>query len=161
LNLAAAKARTEAIFSVLLVMVLTLIGKVGGDGATLLSVPDFAHRLGEEVLNYFGTIKTTILSDGPIDPRSPITESSSVLTFVAAILWTGLITSAYTIYAQSYGQRRINPVDSNLIYTTQPLFSSLFAYALLGEKLGVWGWVGAGLIGVALGLVAFGFEGDE
>ncbi|KAL7477564.1 hypothetical protein ACHAW6_003370 [Cyclotella cf. meneghiniana] len=158
LDLAAAKARTEATFSVLVVMVLALIGKVAGNRASLLSVPDFAQRLGEEVLNYFGTITTT---DVPIDVHSPITESSSVLIFVAAILWTGLITSAYTIYAQSYGQRRINPVDSNLIYTTQPLFSSLFAYALLGEKLGVCGWVGAGLIGVALGLVAFGFEGDK
>jgi drug/metabolite transporter (DMT)-like permease len=87
--------------------------------------------------------------------------SSPLPIFIAAILWTGMITSAYTIWAQSYGQRRINPIDSNLIYTTQPLFSSLFAYGLLGEKLGVSGWVGAALIGVALGLVTFGNNDDK
>ena len=54
----------------------------------------------------------------------------------------------------------MNPTDSNLIYTTQPLFSSLFAYVLLGELLGVYGYIGAALIGVALWLVSSS-EGDK
>jgi drug/metabolite transporter (DMT)-like permease len=153
LNLAASKARTEAFFSVVLVIVLVLVGSAGS------TLPEFIQQMGKEVVNYFDTLQTTIANTGSSIQTSAQTESS-ILTFVAAILWTGLITSAYTIYAQSYGQRRINPVDSNLIYTTQPLFSSLFAYGMLGEKLGVSGWIGAGLIGVALGLVAFGSD-DE
>ena len=38
--------------------------------------------------------------------------------------------------------------------TTQPLFSSLFAYLLLGETLGPYGYVGATLIGISLLLVS-------
>ena len=80
--------------------------------------------------------------------------SSSFGVSVGAILWTGWITCAYTIYAQSYGQRKVGPSDSNLIDTTQPLFSSLFAYLLLGETLGPYGYVGATLIGISLLLVS-------
>lgn len=149
LTLAASKARTEAILSLVLVMALALVAKS--------AVPEFVQQLGKEILNYFETVQSMFLNnDNTMEAASHATDSSSVLIFVAAILWTGLITSAYTIYAQSFGQRRINPVDSNLIYTTQPLFSSLFAYGLLGERLGVSGWTGATLIGAALGLVAFG-----
>ena len=56
--------------------------------------------------------------------------------------------------AQSFGQSRVNPTDSNLIYTTQPLFSSFFAYFLLGETLGFYGYVGASMIGIALWIVS-------
>mmetsp|Transcript_4357 Transcript_4357/g.6115 ORF Transcript_4357/g.6115 Transcript_4357/m.6115 type:complete len:548 (+) Transcript_4357:96-1739(+) len=73
---------------------------------------------------------------------------------VGAILWTGWITCAYTIYAQSYGQRRVNPADANLIYSTQPIFSALFAFGLLGETLGFNGCIGGALIASALWLVA-------
>lgn len=119
--------------------------------------PDFVQQLGKEIGSYFDAIQTTMAkTENEFKASSLSTSPSSILIFVAAIIWTGMITSAYTIYAQSFGQRRINPVDSNLIYTTQPLFSSLFAYGLLGEKLGFSGWLGAALIGVALGLVVFG-----
>jgi drug/metabolite transporter (DMT)-like permease len=146
LTLAASKARTEAIFSVVLVMALTL-------AASFRTAPEFVQQLGREISTYFGTMQSMLR-----DNDSAIATSSSVL--ISAILWTGMITSAYTIYAQSFGQRRINPVDSNLIYTTQPLFSSVFASGLLGEQLGLSGWVGAALIGLALGLVAFGKEAE-
>ena len=81
-------------------------------------------------------------------------KESSLGVSIGAILWTGWVTCAYTIYAQSFGQSRVNPTDSNLIYTTQPLFSSMFAYVLLGETLGFYGFVGAAFIGTALWLVS-------
>lgn len=70
-----------------------------------------------------------------------------------AILWTGLVAVAYTIYAQSFGQSRVSPTDANLIYTTQPIWTSLFAWVLLGETLGPLGCAGGALIGVAVYLV--------
>ena len=69
---------------------------------------------------------------------------------LAAILWTGLVTVAYTIYAQSYGQRRVKPATANLIYTFQPVCTALFAWTLLGETLGPAGYIGGGLIGSAV-----------
>lgn len=47
------------------------------------------------------------------------------------------------------------------IYTTQPIFSSLFAFALLGETLGKAGIAGGSLIGVALWLITASSSSDE
>jgi drug/metabolite transporter (DMT)-like permease len=75
---------------------------------------------------------------------------------IGATVWTGLITSAYTIYAQAFGQSRrgVTPTDANLVYTLQPLFTALFAFVLLGETMGPAGVLGGSLIGGAVYLVA-------
>mmetsp|Transcript_17514 Transcript_17514/g.31605 ORF Transcript_17514/g.31605 Transcript_17514/m.31605 type:complete len:444 (-) Transcript_17514:175-1506(-) len=70
-----------------------------------------------------------------------------------ATLWTGLVTVAYTIYAQSYGQSRVPAASANLIYTIQPLFTAAIAFLLLGESLGVYGYAGGALIGASVLLV--------
>ncbi|OEU07349.1 hypothetical protein FRACYDRAFT_158903, partial [Fragilariopsis cylindrus CCMP1102] len=67
-----------------------------------------------------------------------------------ATLWTGSITVAYTIFAQSFGQAVVPAVTANLIYTTQPFFTAIVAYLLLGERLGTYGYTGGILIGVAV-----------
>lgn len=140
LRLAAAKAKAETVFSVSVVLVLAYIG--GGGGAHASFLPEFIVKTGDDVSKYF----SWLVSDrNAIDPLVPS---------IGAILWTGWVTCAYTIYAQSFGQRHVNPTDANLIYATQPLFTSLFAYFLLGETLGPNGFVGAALIGTALWLVS-------
>jgi len=155
LKLAASKATVEASLSVLLAVGLATIGAVdvgSTDGSTVF--PEFVNSLGSEVLEYFKTIGSAMATTGEESPILFGGTGNSLAVSVAAILWTGWVTCAYTIYAQSFGQRRVNPTDSNLIYTTQPLFSSMFAYVLLGETLGFYGYVGAILIGTALWMVS-------
>jgi drug/metabolite transporter (DMT)-like permease len=73
---------------------------------------------------------------------------------VPAILWTGCVPIAYTIVAQSYGQRRVRPVQANLIYTIQPVATAFFAYWILQEESLQWnGYLGGALIGAAVLLV--------
>ena len=141
LRLAVAKAKAETVFSVSVVLLLAYIG--GGGGGVAFSLPEFLVKSGEDVSKYFSWLASE--RDVVID---------SLVPTMGAILWTGWVTCAYTIYAQSFGQRRVNPTDANLIYATQPLFTSLFAYFLLGETLGPNGYVGAALIGTALWLVS-------
>lgn len=130
LRLAASKARVEAALSTALAAALFAYGG-DGDGGALA-------RISGEVAAY-------VRNDGAWPPSVPV---------VLAVLWTGWVTCAYTIFAQSYGQARVrNPTAANLIYSSQPLFSAAFAYYLLGETLGTKGVVGAGLIGSALLLV--------
>ena len=69
---------------------------------------------------------------------------------VSAALWCGVMTCAYTIWAQSFGQRDVRPADANLIYTSQPIFSAAIAALWLGETLTPQGLVGGGIIIVAL-----------
>lgn len=151
LKLATAKATTEACFSVLLVMGLAFIG------ISDFSLPEFVSQTGSEVSVYLKTITSSIMDGG----LASNPNESSLGVSIGAILWTGWVTCAYTIYAQSFGQSRVNPTDANLIYTTQPLFSSMFAYVLLGETLGFYGFVGAIFIGSALWLVSNSYDDES
>ena len=144
LRLAASKAKAETAFSVTMVILLAYIGgEVGrGDANMLFPIPGFIVQSGEDVSKYLSWLASdqkVVVSLGPS---------------IGAILWTGWVTCAYTIYAQSFGQRRVDPTDANLIYATQPLFTSLFAYFLLGETLGANGYAGAAMIGTALWLAS-------
>lgn len=67
-----------------------------------------------------------------------------------ATFWSGTVVCAYTIWAQSYGQRDVPPARANLIYTSQPIFSSLFAALLVGEKPTLAAALGGALIVLAI-----------
>ena len=75
-------------------------------------------------------------------------------------LWCGTMTCAYTIWAQSFGQKVVRPAQANLVYTTQPIFSAIFAAALLSETLSGQGYLGGAIIGAAL-LISTGGEDGE
>ena len=75
-------------------------------------------------------------------------------TALAIVAWCGLVTTAFPTWAQSFGQRSIDPGTASVIYTAQPLWSAAFGYALLGERLGGQALAGAAAIFVAVALVA-------
>ena len=109
----------------------------------------------------------TLLSSASSSLRSwlhsaPYTSPSFASLFLPAAAWTGVVTCAYTIYAQSYGQRYVTATKSNLIYTAQPLFSAAVAAVLVGERLGGWGVAGAAVVMAAVGgAVLFEDDGDR
>jgi drug/metabolite transporter (DMT)-like permease len=143
IQLGAAKATTETGLSLALVLGLMAVGsnasEIDHDGLLV-----FAAESGREISQYLSTFADTLSSAPP----------TSLYPAVGAIIWTGLITCGYTITAQSYGQSRVDPITANLIYTIQPIFTAVFAWALLGETLGPAGYIGGGLIGCAVYLVA-------
>lgn len=142
--LAACKATTETLWS--LALVLALVSFASSTVVDAGGVLSFASQQGTEISNYVSTISEELSN-----------KSLSLTTLapaLAAMVWTGVVTCAYTIYAQSFGQSRVNPTDANLIYTIQPIFTALFAWALLGETLGPAGYIGGALIGSAVYIVA-------
>ena len=60
------------------------------------------------------------------------------------------MTCAYTIWAQSFGQRGVTAARANLVYTSQPVFSALFAFGLLHEVPTAATLAGGGLILIAV-----------
>jgi drug/metabolite transporter (DMT)-like permease len=133
-RLAACKAFTETSWNIsLLAVVLFLAYNVEGN---FLS----SQAVGNEIVSFVQTPNLLL------NPNLP--------SAVIATLWTGLVTVAYTIYAQSFGQARISPTDANLIYTIQPVCTAIFAWILLGETVGPLGFVGGLLIGSAVYMVA-------
>ncbi len=69
---------------------------------------------------------------------------------VSSIVYLGAIAAALVSVLQVRAQRVVSAHVAALIFVLEPVFAALFAYALLGESLGVWGWVGAGLVGAAM-----------
>lgn len=145
LKLASMKATIETIASLLLVSFLyTTHIPASASSATGL------YKFSSEIQDFFHSTLA------PSQISSSFMSSSSFTPVLFAVLWTGWITCAYTIYAQSYGQKRLqNPTTANLIYTSQPIFSAVFASFLLGEELGFFGYIGGSLIGISLGIIAF------
>lgn len=78
-------------------------------------------------------------------------DAGAQLTIGFSAAWCGVVTVAYTIWAQSYGQSGgISATNANLVYTTQPLWSAAFAWLLLGELLTPSEAAGGLVIGAAL-----------
>jgi drug/metabolite transporter (DMT)-like permease len=130
-KLAACKATTETVLTFLALL-------------TVFGLPEFIPAVSDarqEIMEFFQANKE-------------ITADQRTLSAIAAVLWTGLVTVAYTIYAQSFGQARVSPTDSNIIYTIQPICTAAFAWALLGETLGIEELLGGFLIGIAVYTVA-------
>ena len=144
IKLGAAKATTEMALCLSLVICLLVIADTSSgvvDGPL-----GYVVNAGQEIANYFTSI-TQAWSEGSI-PRE------SLYPAIVAVLWTGLVTVAYTITAQSFGQVKVDPITANLIYTIQPLCTAIFAFGLLGETLGPTGYFGGALIAYAVYLVA-------
>jgi drug/metabolite transporter (DMT)-like permease len=146
LQLAASKATVELILSIGLIAVLVAAAAASGESTTGGGLWGYAQESGREIVNFFDAFSEGI-SSGTLPP-------STIKKMVGATLWTGWVSTAYTIYAQSFGQRRVSPTDANLIYSVQPLFTALFAFCLLGETMEPIGFLGGGFIGAAVYLVA-------
>lgn len=156
LQLVACKATTELILSLILIAYLvrsatdasSTLGVDEGVAAVTTSglLSDFSRQSGQEIATFFKTLGERI--------QSQSLSAGAIQKAIGATLWTGLVSTAYTTYAQSYGQRRVKPADANLIYSLQPIFTALFAYVLLGETMGPFGFCGGALIGGAVYLAA-------
>lgn len=65
---------------------------------------------------------------------------------VAIVIWTGLLSSAFSGWAQTKGQQAVPANEAALIFATQPLWATAIAAVVLGESFGSRGFAGGGLI---------------
>ena len=77
-----------------------------------------------------------------------------------AVLYTGVISTALTIWLQALVFAKLPALDASLMITTEPLWAAGCAVLLLGDTLTAANYVGGGLILAALavqnGLVELG-----
>ncbi|MEZ0347237.1 MAG: EamA family transporter [Thermus sp.] len=69
-----------------------------------------------------------------------------------AVLYLGVVATALTTWLQTWGQRRVPAPQAAILYTLEPVWATLFAYLLLGERLGLTGLLGALLVVLATSL---------
>ena len=98
----------------------------------------------------------TLLNDVPHDDGQLSTLFTNSLAALSAfdwqsvpwflVLYTGVLTTAFALYAETVALKYIPSEKASVIYTTEPLWGAAFAYVLLGERMGVNGYVGGALI---------------
>lgn len=66
--------------------------------------------------------------------------------FIFAIAVTAIGATAVAFSVQVWAQRHTTPTHTALILSLEPVFAALTSYVVIGERLGVRGIVGAGLI---------------
>ena len=82
------------------------------------------------------------LAEHPVAPTAPDAWQG--------VLITGLFASALGFFVQTLAQRYLSPTRTAIILTTEPVFAGIFGIWLLGETLGLRGWLGAALILAAM-----------
>lgn len=78
---------------------------------------------------------------------------------IGVIIYLGIVTTALSNYIQAVGQRQVSAENAAVIFALDPVYGSIFAYWILGEKLGLQGFVGAGMIVIAAVMSAKGTMG--
>ena len=75
---------------------------------------------------------------------------------ISALLVTGIAATFIAIPLMIWAQQIINPSETAIIFSLEPVFATVFAIIFAGEILGLWGYIGGGLIVLA---VAYGESG--
>jgi drug/metabolite transporter (DMT)-like permease len=63
-----------------------------------------------------------------------------------SIILTGIFATALAFYMQNKFQRYSTATKAAIIFSGEPIFGAIFAYLLLGEKVGLIAWIGGLLI---------------
>ncbi|MDH4264333.1 MAG: DMT family transporter, partial [Deltaproteobacteria bacterium] len=63
-----------------------------------------------------------------------------------AALYLAVTCTILAYWGQTWAQSRTTPTRTAIILSLEPVFAALFARWWLGEHMGVWGWMGAGMI---------------
>jgi drug/metabolite transporter (DMT)-like permease len=53
----------------------------------------------------------------------------------AAILWTGIVTTALTAFGENMAMQSLSAAESTVIFSTEPLWGTAFAAVVLGEQV--------------------------
>lgn len=76
------------------------------------------------------------------------------------VLWAGVMVSALSAWLQTKGQAGVSAGEAAVLFASQPVWASVFAFMLLSETMQPSGMVGAGLILVGAVLASLG-RSDE
>lgn len=79
-----------------------------------------------------------LVFEQPVLPSTPV--------HWVAVLGLALICSAYGFVMQSITHKYTTPESVGFLFSLEPVFSAIFAFAFLNEIMGLQGYIGAGLI---------------
>lgn len=109
----------------------------------LAQYPNEANRItAAQLMACFGlsSLYTCFIEDLPSSEQ--FVEWFTSVDIVVALVWTGIMTTALTVYFETIAMRTISASETALVMSSEPLWAAVFAWALVGEILGFLGFVG-------------------
>ena len=85
--------------------------------------------------NFVGFPETSVILNWLQDPH-----------IVMALIWTGCITTALTVYMETIALKTLSAAETTLIFSTEPIWGAACASVVVGEQLGVGSFLGGALI---------------
>jgi drug/metabolite transporter (DMT)-like permease len=85
--------------------------------------------------NYVGFPESSVILNWLQDPH-----------IVMALIWTGCITTALTVYMETIALKTLSAAETTLIFSTEPIWGAACASVVVGEQLGVGSFLGGALI---------------
>jgi len=76
----------------------------------------------------------------------PWSEWLTSPTILFSLFWTGVITTALTIYMENKAMETLSAAEATVIFATEPLWGTAFAATVMSEQLGVNSAIGAAFI---------------
>jgi drug/metabolite transporter (DMT)-like permease len=107
------------------------------------------------VLTALQIIVVAVLSWGWAVPHLSVLKELS-LSALSALLYLALFATALVLWLQALAQRVVPAYAAALIFALEPVFAAIFAYFMLGETLSLQGWLGGGLVVIAMILGGLG-----
>ena len=106
--------------------------------------PNEADRAtGAQLLAVFlGSAAYMVVMGTFVDP-STIPDMNTLVSWVTdpvilgALFWTGVVTTALTIYMETVALKTLSAAETTLIFSTEPLWGSAFACTVMGETFGM------------------------
>jgi drug/metabolite transporter (DMT)-like permease len=107
------------------------------------------------VLTSLQIIVVAVLSWGWAVPHLSVLKELSP-SVLSALLYLALFATALVLWLQALAQRVVPAYAAALIFALEPVFAAIFAYFMLGETLSLQGWLGGGLVVMAMILGGLG-----
>jgi drug/metabolite transporter (DMT)-like permease len=116
--------------------------------AAMHNYPDQASRLTAAQLLAVFTCSAlfTSVSDPASFNMEAIIQWITNPTIAASLAWTGLVSTALTVYMETVALKSVTAAETTLILSTEPLWGSFFAAILMGETFGFDAAIGGILI---------------
>ena len=87
-----------------------------------------------------------VTSNADLPDVSQFMEWMATPVIVGALCWTGLITTALTVYMETLALKTLSAAETTMLFSTEPLFGGVCAATVLGEQFGVGGLIGGALV---------------
>ena len=98
------------------------------------------------VIAMASTASFLISSGGELPDPGQLMIWLSNPTIVGAIVWTGLITTALTVYMETLALKTLSAAETTMVFSTEPIFGGACAAFVLGEKFGLGGVAGSVMV---------------